>query len=267
MFAELGDDTASSRIVEGQVVQSSAAPPDAANTTPDDWDGVVEPDAFGGGSAFAETIGEPESAYGTHSPDSGATAHQHEREQPVTLEELEGAYSGSGFRAIELQPGELALLAGQSGRDSGADGAGLEEPRLLVEERDDAFAPTPAHAQAATDAAQAPVAPAPAPAQPAPEPAPVEREPEGYAERLARARRRRDDGALPDAVSDYRLILKNAPDLLPQVLGDLDELLAEHADQPEVHRLVGDARIRQGDYLSAIEAYNRAVALSQAQND
>ena len=36
---------------------------------------------------------------------------------------------------------------------------------------------------------------------------------------------------------------------------------------PELHRLLGDARIRQGDYLSALESYNRAVALTNAHED
>lgn len=242
MFAELGDDTASQRIVEGQVVRSSIAPESAPDAMSADAPGGAE--QLGGAAGAAGEMGD-----GTHGAEPSGAVPQ----QPVTLEQLEGAYSGSGYRAIELHPGELALLAGQNGIEASADTAGGEDVRLPAEER--ASGPIAARALADTGPS----------AEPAPKPA--EREPEGYAERLERARRRRDDGALPDAVNDYRLILKNAPDLLPEVLSDLDELLAQHADQPEVHRLAGDARIRQGDYLSAIEAYNRAVALSQAQND
>lgn len=89
--------------------------------------------------------------------------------------------------------------------------------------------------------------------------------PDDYAGRLALARKRRGDGRLDDALVEYRVILKNSSDLLADVMDDLHESLAEQPDHPEVHRLLGDAHIRQGDYLSALESYNRAVALTQAQ--
>ena len=91
--------------------------------------------------------------------------------------------------------------------------------------------------------------------------------PDDYAGRLALARRRRGDGQMDDALEEYRIILKNSPDLLADVMDDLRDSLAEQPDHPEVHRLLGDAHIRQGDYLSALESYNRAVALTQAQGN
>jgi tetratricopeptide (TPR) repeat protein len=91
-------------------------------------------------------------------------------------------------------------------------------------------------------------------------------EPSSYPERLERARQRRSAGQIDQALNDYRLVLKNAPDLLPDVMGDLNESLEEAPDHPELHRLLGDAYIRQGNYLQALEAYNRAVALTQAQD-
>ncbi len=69
---------------------------------------------------------------------------------------------------------------------------------------------------------------------------------------------------MDDALAEYRIVLKNSPDLLTDVMNDLRASLAEQPDHPEVHRLLGDAHIRQGDYLSALESYNRAVALTQA---
>jgi tetratricopeptide (TPR) repeat protein len=95
---------------------------------------------------------------------------------------------------------------------------------------------------------------------------PQEIEPSGYPERLERARQRRSAGQIDQALNDYRLVLKNAPDLLPDVMSDLNESLEEAPDHPELHRLLGDAYIRQGNYLQALEAYNRAVALTQAQD-
>jgi tetratricopeptide (TPR) repeat protein len=96
------------------------------------------------------------------------------------------------------------------------------------------------------------------------EPAPA---PDDYAGRLALARQRRSDGRMDDALTEYRLLLKNSPDLLADVMSDLREELAEQPEHPELHRLLGDAHIRQGDYLSALESYNRAVALTQAQEN
>ena len=95
---------------------------------------------------------------------------------------------------------------------------------------------------------------------------PQETEPKDYPARLERARARLETGQIEDALTDYRLVLKNAPDLLGDVMSDLNESLEEAPDHPEVHRLLGDAYIRQGNYLQALEAYNRAVALTQAQN-
>jgi tetratricopeptide (TPR) repeat protein len=95
---------------------------------------------------------------------------------------------------------------------------------------------------------------------------PQEIEPSGYPERLERARQRRSAGQIDQALNDYRLVLKNAPELLPDVMSDLNESLEEAPDHPELHRLLGDAYIRQGNYLQALEAYNRAVALTQAQD-
>jgi tetratricopeptide (TPR) repeat protein len=95
---------------------------------------------------------------------------------------------------------------------------------------------------------------------------PQEIEPSSYPERLERARQRRSAGQIDQALNDYRLVLKNAPDLLPDVMSDLNESLEDAPDHPELHRLLGDAYIRQGNYLQALEAYNRAVALTQAQD-
>ncbi|MGO8947843.1 MAG: tetratricopeptide repeat protein [Ktedonobacterales bacterium] len=93
-----------------------------------------------------------------------------------------------------------------------------------------------------------------------------EAEPSDHPARLERARQRRSAGQIDQALADYRLVLKNAPDLLADVMEDLNESLEEAPEHPEVHRLLGDAYIRQGNYLQALEAYNRAVALTQAQD-
>jgi tetratricopeptide (TPR) repeat protein len=101
---------------------------------------------------------------------------------------------------------------------------------------------------------------------PEPHPSSETAEPKDYPARLQRARQRLETGQIDEALFDYRMVLKNAPDLLGDVMSDLNESLEETPDHPEVHRLLGDAYIRQGNYLQALEAYNRAVALTQAQN-
>ncbi len=120
------------------------------------------------------------------------------------------------------------------------------------------------------------MAPEPAPFTPPPEPEPPaagepveallasQPDPHDYAARLEQAREHRDSGALDEAIVEYRMVVRNAPELLPDVLADVESCLAERPEHPELHRLLGDARIRQGDYLGALESYNRAVALSQS---
>jgi tetratricopeptide (TPR) repeat protein len=84
-----------------------------------------------------------------------------------------------------------------------------------------------------------------------------------YAAQLASARAHSATGALPDALEDYRAILRGSSDYLGDIVGDLQSLAAS-TDSADVHRLLGDARIRQGDYVGALESYNRAQALTQA---
>jgi tetratricopeptide (TPR) repeat protein len=91
--------------------------------------------------------------------------------------------------------------------------------------------------------------------------------PEGggdYPSRLNRARQWRDEGRLDDAFAAYRVLLKLAPDLLPDVLAEIEEALRVAPEHPEAHRLLGDARLKQGNYMGALEAYNRAMELAQS---
>jgi tetratricopeptide (TPR) repeat protein len=90
--------------------------------------------------------------------------------------------------------------------------------------------------------------------------------PDDYPARLEQARRWRADGRGQEAMAEYRTILRNAPDLLAGVMDDLQAILAERPDDGEAHRLMGDALVRQGDYIRALESYNRAVALGDGQH-
>lgn len=180
---------------------------------------------------------------------SGAASHSG---ADVTLEALEGAHSAEGYQPFTLEPGKLAAFSGQPS----AEPAG-EKARAL----DDFFqAPE-----------QPPLPPTP-PAEPEPPAEPTEPErpaisPTDYPARLEQARALREAGSLDEALVEYQALLKNAPDLLPDVLSDLQASLDEQPEHPELHRLLGDARIRQGDYMAALESLNRSVSLNQNTDD
>ena len=91
-------------------------------------------------------------------------------------------------------------------------------------------------------------------------------DPRDYPARLTRARERRDGGQLDEALNEYRAIIKNAPDLLPDVLNDLYASLAELPDHPNLHSVLGDALVCQGEYEKALESYNKAMELAQARS-
>ena len=85
-----------------------------------------------------------------------------------------------------------------------------------------------------------------------------------YPARLEQAREWREMGRLDEAFSTYRVLLKMAPDLLPDVAAEIEEALRVAPDHPEARRLLGDVKLKQGDYMGALEAYNRAVELAQS---
>jgi tetratricopeptide (TPR) repeat protein len=85
-----------------------------------------------------------------------------------------------------------------------------------------------------------------------------------YLGRIRLARRKRAQGRAEEALVEYRGILRDSPETLDDLIHDLRDMVTE-TENPEVHRLLGDAYIREGDYLRALESYNRALALTQSQ--
>jgi tetratricopeptide (TPR) repeat protein len=184
---------------------------------------------------------------------SGAHAGGNGQPTPdLTLEALEGAHSAEGYQPFTLEPGALASFDG--GRSSGVSGDASSG------------APTGETARALNEFFQGPEEPPLAPAEPEQAAQPTIA-PTDYPARLAAARALREQGALDEALVEYRALLKNAPDLLTDVLDDLEASLDEQPEHPELHRLLGDARIRQGDYMAALESLNRSVSLTQPSDE
>jgi tetratricopeptide (TPR) repeat protein len=81
--------------------------------------------------------------------------------------------------------------------------------------------------------------------------------------RLESARALRRAGRMGEALADYRVLVKSDAEHLDEVIRDLRDAAIEDPHEPEIFRLLGDASIRRGDYVEALEAYNRASALRQ----
>jgi tetratricopeptide (TPR) repeat protein len=202
----------------------------------------------------------------------------------LTLETLERERAGAGFQALDLQSDQAAELirgtneSSQEARSLATDheahtpvtgipsvGRQRETSGGMPSVTGDEVADGPTLAGAGGGAPFATVREAPRAAAVS-----ADREDdeaatgEDYAARLRLARARRREGRWQEALAEYRAVLKGSPELLDDVVSDLREAAAA-ANQPEAHRLLGDACIRQGDYLSALESYNRALAVSQGQ--
>ncbi|HEX9068797.1 MAG TPA: tetratricopeptide repeat protein [Ktedonobacterales bacterium] len=175
--------------------------------------------------------------------------------------------SASGVRRVQARETEAErLMAARAlSRDPSA-----QAPRgqATIEELDRAastngFQPADAHSGLLASLTQGKPLPD-APAAPLTPPRPRA---DDYPALLALARKRREEGHYAEALAEHHVLIKMAPELVPDVLAELRALAAAAPEMPEVHRALGDAHIKLGDYLAALESYNRAVALGQDQDD
>ena len=255
MFAELGGNTGGPAVVEsGAMLPPDAiAQPSAANTADESPENAFDDQPTGEYNAYADTtttttrqddrqggVVVDADASPTEAPEILELPEPLE-EPPATIEDLERQFAASGFTPIATRPGLLAEMEQEPPQHP--------EPPVLNSEPEPVIA---APGAASTAANKEPVASGP--------------DPRDYPARLAHARQRRDDGQLDDALNEYRAIIKNAPDLLSEVLSDLRASLEELPDHPNLHSVLGDALVCQGDYEGALEAYNRATALAQARH-
>ncbi|HXL38261.1 MAG TPA: tetratricopeptide repeat protein [Ktedonobacteraceae bacterium] len=84
-----------------------------------------------------------------------------------------------------------------------------------------------------------------------------------HKERLLRGYQFQLAGAYDDAMSEYRIIIRNAPELLSEVISNVRALLKLSPRYSAGFRVLGDAYMRQGEYLQAMEAYNKALTIAK----
>src|SRR6266487_1821692 len=82
-------------------------------------------------------------------------------------------------------------------------------------------------------------------------------------ERLLRGYQFQLAGAYDDAMQEYRVIIRNAPELLSEVISNVRALLKLTPRYSAGFRVLGDAYMRQGEYLQAMEAYNKALTIAK----
>ncbi|HLQ11474.1 MAG TPA: hypothetical protein VK134_07715, partial [Ktedonobacteraceae bacterium] len=82
-------------------------------------------------------------------------------------------------------------------------------------------------------------------------------------ERLVKGYQYQLAGAYDDAMQEYRITIRNAPELLGEVISNLRALLKLAPRYTAGFRVLGDAYMRQGEYLQAMEAYNKALTMAK----
>jgi tetratricopeptide (TPR) repeat protein len=70
-------------------------------------------------------------------------------------------------------------------------------------------------------------------------------------------------GAYDDAMQEYRVVIRTAPELLDEVISNLRALIKLAPRYTAGYRVLGDAYMRQGRYLQAMEAYNKALTMAK----
>ncbi len=84
-----------------------------------------------------------------------------------------------------------------------------------------------------------------------------------YQERLLKGYQYQLAGDYDDAMQEYRIIIRSAPELLSEVVSNVRALLKLAPNYSAGYRVLGDAYMRQGEYLQAMEAYNKALTMAK----
>jgi tetratricopeptide (TPR) repeat protein len=70
-------------------------------------------------------------------------------------------------------------------------------------------------------------------------------------------------GDYDEAMQEYRIVVRNSPELLGEVVSNVHALLKLAPKYSAGYRVLGDAYMRQGEYLQAMDAYNQALAITK----
>jgi hypothetical protein len=84
-----------------------------------------------------------------------------------------------------------------------------------------------------------------------------------FQERLIKGYQHQLVGDYDEAMQEYRVIIKSAPELLDDVVSNVRALLKLAPNYSAGYRVLGDAYMRQGEYLQAMEAYNKALTMAK----
>jgi len=84
-----------------------------------------------------------------------------------------------------------------------------------------------------------------------------------HKERLLKGYQYQLNGDYDEAMQEYRLIIRGAPELLSEVISNVRALLKLAPKYSLGYRILGDAYMRQGEYLQAMEAYNKALTMAK----
>ena len=82
-------------------------------------------------------------------------------------------------------------------------------------------------------------------------------------ERLVKGYQHQLVGDYDEAMQEYRIIIKSAPELLDEVVSNVRALLKLAPKYSAGYRVLGDAYMRQGEYLQAMESYNKALTMAK----
>ena len=84
-----------------------------------------------------------------------------------------------------------------------------------------------------------------------------------YKDRLLKGYQHQLVGDYDEAMQDYRFVIRGAPELLGEVISNLRALLKLAPKYSTGYRVLGDAYMRQGEYLQAMESYNNALTMAK----
>jgi tetratricopeptide (TPR) repeat protein len=84
-----------------------------------------------------------------------------------------------------------------------------------------------------------------------------------HRERLLKGYQHQLVGDYDEAMQEYRLIIRNVPELLGEVISNIRALLKLAPKYAAGYRVLGDAYMCQGEYLQAMEAYNKALTMAK----